>query len=141
MSDNDIATRYVALWNEADPTTRRKMIEDLFTVDGAQYLVDPPAEARTAAAELAIPAPPLAVHGYDALERRVTRAYDMFLADGESVFAAAGPAVELPAGTVGVAWTMNRRDHGTAQGGGFDLLALDADGRIVTDHQFIEGSR
>ncbi|MFD5180854.1 hypothetical protein ACFWM1_33940 [Nocardia sp. NPDC058379] len=90
---------------------------------------------------LAIAAPPLAVHGHDALDRRVTRAYEMFLADGEFVFAAAGPAVELPAGTVGVAWTMNRRDDGTPQGGGFDLLALDGDGRVVTDHQFIEGSR
>lgn len=141
MSDNDIATRYVALWNEADPTVRRTLIEDLFAVDGAQYLVDPPAAARAAAADLAIAAPPLAVHGYDALDRRVTRAYEMFLADGEFVFVTAGPAVALPAGTVGVAWTMHRRGDDTPQGGGFDLLALDADGRVVTDHQFIEGSR
>ncbi|NEW30467.1 hypothetical protein [Nocardia cyriacigeorgica] len=141
MSNNDIATRYVALWNEADPTARRARIEELFTVDGMQLLVDPPAEARKAAADLSIPAPPLSVHGYDALERRVTRAYEMFLASGEYVFAAAGPAVALPANTVGVAWTMNRRDDGEPQGGGFDLLALDVDGRIVFDHQFIEGSR
>lgn len=141
MSNNDIATRYVALWNEAEPVARRARIEELFTVDGMQVLVDPPAEARKAAADLAIPAPPLGVYGHDALDRRVTRAYEMFLASGEYVFAAAGPAVELPANTVGVAWTMNRRDDGTPQGGGFDLLALDADGRIVSDHQFIEGSR
>ncbi|VFB01646.1 hypothetical protein [Nocardia cyriacigeorgica] len=141
MSNHDIATRYVALWNEADPSARRTRIEELFTVDGRQVLVDPPAEARKAAADLAVPAPPLSVHGHDALDRRVTRAYEMFLASGEYVFAAAGPAVELPANTVGVAWTMNRRDDGEPQGGGFDLLALDADGRIVSDHQFIEGSR
>lgn len=64
----------------------------------------------------------------------------MCLAGGEYVFAAAGPAVELPANTLAVAWTMTRRDDGTSAGGGHDLLALDADGRIVSDHQFIEGS-
>lgn len=141
MSNDDIALRYVALWNEADPTARRALIEDLFARDGAQYLVDPPAEIRKAAADLAVPTPPLAVHGYDALERRVSRAYEMFLAGGEFVFATSGPAVPLPANTVGVGWTMNRRDDRTPQGGGFDLLALDADGRVVTDHQFIEESR
>ena len=141
MNNNDIATRYVALWNEAEPATRRDRIEKLFAVDGMQLLVDPPVEAREAAADLAVSTAPLGVHGYDALDRRVTRAYEMFLAGGEYVFAAAGPAVELPANTVGVAWTMNRRDDGTPQGGGFDLLALDGDGRIVFDHQFIEGTR
>ncbi|MFE7722164.1 hypothetical protein ACFU44_24310 [Nocardia rhizosphaerihabitans] len=141
MSNNDIATRYVALWNEAEPTARRALIEELFAVDGAQFLVDPPAEIRKAAAELAFPAPALAVHGHDALDRRAARAYEMFLASGEYVFAAAGPAVELPANTLAVAWTMTRRDDGTPAGGGLDLLAFDADGRIVSDHQFIEGSR
>ncbi|MFD6394267.1 hypothetical protein ACWF9G_31620 [Nocardia sp. NPDC055029] len=141
MSINDLATAYVALWNESDPAARRTLIEQLFAVDGAQFLVDPPLEIRKAATELAFPVPALAVHGHDALDRRATRAYEMFLASGDFVFAAAGPAVELPADTVGIAWTMTRRDDGTAAGGGFDLLALDTDGRIVSDHQFIEGSR
>lgn len=139
MNIDELATAYVALWNESDPGVRRAMIERLFTADGTQYLVDPPLEFRAAATDLAFPVPVLAVRGHDAFERRVARAYDMFL--GEHVFAAAGPAVELPAHTVGIAWSMVRREDGTPVGGGFDLLALDTDGRVVTDHQFIEGSR
>ncbi|WP_280305984.1 hypothetical protein [Nocardia neocaledoniensis] len=139
MNIDELATAYVALWNESDPGVRRAMIERLFTADGTQYLVDPPIEIRQAAADLAFPVPVLAVRGHDALERRVSRAYDMFL--GDHVFATAAPAVEHSTNTVGIAWSMIRREDGATVGGGFDLLALDTEGRVVTDHQFIEGSR
>ncbi|TDC12236.1 hypothetical protein [Actinomadura bangladeshensis] len=61
----------------------------------------------------------------------------MFVAPGEHVFeAAAEPAVLLP-DVVAVRWTMVTTGTRETVGGGVDVLALDADGRIRTDHQFI----
>jgi len=40
-----LADRYLALWNEADPERRRRMIAELWTDDGSQ-LLQPPQEMR-----------------------------------------------------------------------------------------------
>jgi hypothetical protein len=40
----DIAERYLAAWNETDPTARRKLVDDLFAED-ASY-IDPMVEAH-----------------------------------------------------------------------------------------------
>jgi len=50
-----LADRYVAVWNETDPDRRRRAIAELWTPDG-RHCVD----TREA-------------HGYDALEKRITR--------------------------------------------------------------------
>jgi hypothetical protein len=69
---------------------------------------------------------------------RVTRAYEMFVAPGEHVFEARGDAFLLLPHLFSVRWSMVTSRGGQAVGGGLDVLALDADGRIRTDHQFIE---
>ncbi|MEV8438497.1 hypothetical protein AB0425_14055 [Actinosynnema sp. NPDC051121] len=132
----EIADRYLAQWNEPDPATRGALIRDQWARDGIQVLVDPPEEVRLAAANLAFPVPPLEVRGHDALESRVTRAYEMFVAPGDHVFELNGEASVLMPGVIAVRWSMVTRD-GEAVGGGLDVLALDEDGRIRTDHQFI----
>jgi hypothetical protein len=38
---NELIERYVALWNEPDPGTRRDAIRELWTEDGAQLLAPP----------------------------------------------------------------------------------------------------
>ncbi|MFC5826517.1 hypothetical protein [Nonomuraea insulae] len=131
------ADRYVAQWNEPDPARRSALIRELWAPDGIQVLVDPPQAIRDAAAALAIPAPPLEVRGYDALNARVSRAYEMFVASGEHVFEAAEEALLLLPNVLGIRWSMVSTSTGETVGGGLDILSLDGDGRLHTDHQFI----
>ncbi|WP_280412422.1 hypothetical protein [Nocardia asiatica] len=131
------AERYVALWNEPDVEARRRQIRRLWSEDGAQVLVDPPQAMREALAALAFPVPTVEIRGYEALDRRVDRAYDEFVAPGEHVFTADGPAVRLSVDLIGITWHMVTKAGGAVVGGGYDVIALDDDGRIRWDHQYI----
>ena len=131
------ADRYVAQWNEPDPATRRALIRELWAPDGIQVLVDPPQAIRYAAAALAFPVPPLEVRGHDALNARVTRAYEMFVAPGEHVFEAADEPVLLLPDLLSLRWLMLSTHTGETVGGGLDILSIDGDGLLRTDHQFI----
>lgn len=133
---NELADRYLAMWNEPDPEPRRKLVRELWAEDGAQILVDPPEDMRNAATRLNFPIPPLEVRGHVALERRVERAYEMFVGPGEHRFVQRGEATLLLKQVVACTWSMVTQD-GTVVGGGMDVLALDEDGRIRTDHQHI----
>jgi hypothetical protein len=140
MSDLDVqavADGYVAQWNEPDPAARHKRVRDLWTDDALHVLVNPPEAVRAAAANLAVPAPSLEVRGFDALEARVARAYEMFVAAGEHHFVTDGDAVLLQPRVIGVRWSMVSTASGETVGGGLDVLALDDDGRIRTDHQYV----
>ncbi|WP_063044724.1 hypothetical protein [Nocardia pseudovaccinii] len=141
--DNNLAhfaERYMAQWNESDPAIRRKMIEEIWAPAGAQTLVDPPVEIREAAANLNFGVPALEVRGHDAMDARVSRAYEMFVAPGGYTFEV-GVATQLPAGLIGLPWSMISRADGSVAGGGYEVIGLDSDGRITFDHQFIEGVR
>ncbi len=129
--------RYVAQWNEPDPVARAALIRELWAPDGVQVLVDPPREIREAAAGLAFPVPSLEVRGHVALNARVTRAYEMFVASGEHAFEAAEGASALLPSVLSIPWSMVSARTGQVVGGGLDILALDSDGRIRTDHQYI----
>ncbi|WP_194819607.1 hypothetical protein [Nocardia sp. XZ_19_385] len=129
------AERYVAMWNEADNDLRHKLIHELWAGDGMQLLVDPPQAMREALAELAFPIPPVEVRGLAALERRVTRAYEMFVAPGHR-FVARGAATRLSTDLIGLGWDMVATD-GTVAGAGYDVIALDEQGRIRLDSQYI----
>ncbi|GAA4979981.1 hypothetical protein HD597_011905 [Nonomuraea thailandensis] len=131
------AGRYVAQWNEPDPATRSALIRELWAKDAVHILTDPPEAIRDAAAAIAFPVPPLEVRGHDALDARVTRAYEMFVEPGEHVFETAGEAVALLPRVVGVRWSMVSVRTGETVGGGLDVLVLDGDGRVLSDHQFI----
>jgi hypothetical protein len=135
----DFTRRWFELWTEADPRARSSQVADLWATNGAQVLVDPPQAMRDAATELAYPVPRLEVRGHDEIDRRVTRAYAMFIEPGEYTFkaAAAGDAVLLAPALVGLAWEMVSVADGTVAGGGYDVLVLDDDGRILLDHQHI----
>lgn len=132
-----LAARYVAQWNEPDPAARSTLIRELWATDGVQVLVDPPEEIRQSAVNLAFPVPPLAVRGHDGMDARVTRAYEMFVASGEHVFQADEEVSVLLPNVIGIRWSMVSSHSGEAVGGGLDILALDDDGKIRTDHQFI----
>jgi hypothetical protein len=131
-----IAERFVALWNEPDTERRGAAIAELWTADARHVLVNAPEGARIAAADLAIPVPPLECVGHDALERRVARAYEMFIAAGDYRFRA-GEVTSIGPRLVSLAWEMVSTATDEVVGGGVDVLAFDPAGRIRTDHQFV----
>jgi hypothetical protein len=130
---DDLVQRYVAVWTEPDPAKRRDAIEQLWTEDGA-HVLQPPVEIRDAAAALGFGDTTLEARGYDEIEARVARAYDDFVAPGEYIFRASGPAVRLR-DVVKFDWEMVPVGGGAAVGGGVDVFVLD-DGRVRTDYQF-----
>lgn len=135
----DFTRRWFELWTEADPHARSRQVAELWAPNGAQVLVDPPQGMRDAATELAFPVPRLEVRGHDEIDRRVTRAYELFIEPGEYTFKATdeGDAVLLAPGLVGLAWEMVTVANGTVAGSGYDVLVFDDEGRILLDHQHI----
>ena len=113
----ELIYRYVSLWNEHDPALRRQRIEKLWVPDGAH--VWRLGEER----------------GYAALEARVIRSYDQWIAAGKYVFQAAADAVRQHNG-VRFSWLMVPTDGGAPEGRGSEVLLLAPDGRIQADYQF-----
>jgi hypothetical protein len=135
IDSGELATRYVAAWNEPDPQRRRDMVRGLWAADGAQVL-EPPQEIRDAGAALGMTAR-LEAHGHDELEDRVARAYDDFVAPGEFTFRSRGNTARL-GDLVKFNWEMVRADDGEVAAVGLEILQLDHDGQIRLDYQFIE---
>jgi hypothetical protein len=137
MTDTDprkLADRYIALWTEPDAELRRKAIQRLWAEDGA-HILQPPAEIRNVAAGLGFDSTTLEAHGYDAIEVRVTHAYEQFVATGQYTFQPRDNAIRLH-NIVKFNWATVPTDGGDATGGGLEVLVLDDDGRIKTDYMF-----
>lgn len=132
----ELAGRYAALWMEPDAEERRGRIEELWAEDGA-HLLQPPQEMVDAAAALGFELV-LEARGHDALEFRVTSAYEEFVAPGGFVFKARDDAARL-GDVVKFTWEMAPAGGGEPAGVGLEILVLDGEGRIRTDHQFIVG--
>lgn len=133
---NDLTDRYVAVWNEPDRTTRRRLTRELWADDGTHVLETPPQAVRDAARALGLPAPALVAHGYDELDRRIDRSYEDFVAPGTHVFRSGGDA-SRHGEVVSFTWQMVATDDGTVAGGGRAVLVLDREGRIRRDHQYV----
>ncbi|WIX85652.1 nuclear transport factor 2 family protein [Amycolatopsis sp. DG1A-15b] len=114
---SNLISRYVAVWNEPDAAARRSTVARLWAEDGVQYTET--AEHR----------------GHDALEARVTGAYDRFVATGEFVFTAADDVVTHH-DAVTFTTHMVPATGGAPVWSGTIFLLLDEDGRIRHDHQF-----
>jgi hypothetical protein len=132
-----LVDRYVAMWNEPEPDARRAVIRALWSPSGTQLLHSPPQDIRDTATSLGFASPALVVSGYEGLDARVTRAHEQFVAPGTFVFRrSSGPARPLR-NVVTFGWEMAPTDGGDAAGSGFEVIVLDADGRIASDHQFV----
>ena len=129
------ADRYVAVWIEPDTERRRKTITQLWAEDGV-HILEPPQEVRQTAATLGM-TPTLKARGHDALEIRVTRSYEQFIAPGEFMFRARDNAAGMD-DVVKFNWEMVRISDVEVAGVGLEILVLDDDGRIRIDYQFIE---
>jgi hypothetical protein len=140
MADIDIhhlTDRYVAVWNEPDAERRRAAVRELWAED-AVHVLEPPQEIRHTAEGLGFDRLVLEARGHRALEFRVARAYEEFVAPGTFVFRSRGNAGRLH-DVVKFSWEMAPRDGGEVAGVGLEILVLGPDGRIVSDYQFIEG--
>jgi hypothetical protein len=131
-----LVDRYVALWMEANRDIRRRIIRELWAPHGT-HVLEPPREIRDAASALGFRTPALEARGYEALEARVTRAYEEFIAPGRFVFRSRDNASRLR-DVVKFGWEMVPVGGGAVAAVGLEILLLDHQERIEVDYQFIE---
>lgn len=113
-----LADRYVAVWNETDPEQRRRSIAALWAAEGEHYV-----GARE-------------VRGRDALEQRVTGSHEKNVRDNGHRFRAKPDARALR-DVVTFHWEMLPRDSEEVVATGLEFLVVDPQGRILIDYQFI----
>jgi hypothetical protein len=135
MTPQELCERYVSAWNEPDADVRRQRVAELWSEGGYQVLA-PPQDIRASASTLGMTAT-LEAHGHDALQARVTRAYEEFVAGGGYIFRPHGDAERLR-DVVKFRWEMVPAAGGEIAGVGLEILLLDQDERIRADYQFIE---
>jgi hypothetical protein len=133
----NLVDRWIAQWNESDPDARRRLIGNVWSEDGYQVMVNPPQGIRETAAQYGVPAPAVEIRGHDALYSRVTRAYEMFIADGEYRFEQHGEVIRHAGAAVALSWVMRLRASGSIAGSGLEVLTFGPDGRVRTDHEFV----
>jgi hypothetical protein len=109
--------QYVEVWNEPDAELRRRTIEALWVPGGANYTQS------------------MAATGYEALDDRVTSAYEAYVRSGKYRFRRVEPPVAHH-NAVKVQWEMVTVDDGSVASVGLEFLILADDGRIISDHQF-----
>ena len=115
---NALVERYVSAWNESEGEARRRLIEALWTPDGANFT-----KAN-------------AWRGYAALEARVRGAHEKWVRDGGYLFRARNADGHHDAARL--VWEMISGADGRVASVGTELLLLAPDGRIREDYQFLE---
>jgi len=122
LDAQDLADRYVAVWNESDPASRRGQIAELWIPDGQHYV-----DVREA-------------RGHDALEQRIAGSYNKNVRDGGHRFRAVRDARELR-DLVAFGWEMVSADNKRVAAHGFAILLVNPEGRIRVDYLFMGGPR
>jgi hypothetical protein len=119
MIDLDrFTSRYVAMWNEADPAARHQLVVELWAEEAANFTQS------------------FEVHGHNEIEARVTRAYDAYVAAGTYRFKATGPAA-VNHDAIRIDWEMIDPRSGAAASTGTEFIILGDDNRITKDYQFL----
>ena len=131
-----LAARYLALWNEADPERRRRMIVELWAEDGSQIL-QPPLEMREIAASAGLGmAATLEARGYAELEARAATSYEQWVGSVGLSFRLRDDVYRLRE-VVKFHWEAVSPD-GEVMAVGLVFLVLGTDDRIRRDYVFIE---
>jgi hypothetical protein len=115
----DLARRYVQIWNEPDPAARRTQVAGLWTESGTHYV-----RARE-------------VRGHADLEIRVATSHQTNVAERNYRFELAG-GVEPLRDMVKFNWRMVPNGGGAVAATGLIVLLLADDGRVRIDYQFID---
>ncbi len=119
MNDaQELADRYVAVWNEKDPAARRKAMAELWVPDGLHYV-----DTREA-------------RGHEALEQRIIGSHEKWVRDGGNRFKAATNA-QLLRNVVSFDWQMLPAGGDTVLAVGREFLVVDEQGHVLVDYQFI----
>ena len=133
-----LADRYMALWNEPDAERRRRMIAELWTEDGSQIL-QPPQGMREIAASPGIGlAATLEARGHSELQARATTSYEHWVGSERLSFRARDDAQRL-GDVVKFHWEAVADDGSTAAVG-LNVLVLAADGRVQRNYTFVDGA-
>jgi hypothetical protein len=111
MNISDLVAQYLETWNETDPTARKTAIEQLWATDGVY--TDPMATAA----------------GRDQIDATIAAVQGQFPG---LAFTLAGP-VDAHHDTARFTWSL-----GDELVIGFDVLVLDADGRIRNVYGFLD---
>jgi SnoaL-like domain len=115
----DLARRYIHIWNETDPAARRTQLAGLWIEDATHYV-----RARE-------------VRGHADLEARVATSHQTNVAERNYKFEVAG-LVEQLRDMVKFNWRMVPKSGGAVAATGLIVLLLADDGRIRIDYQFID---
>jgi hypothetical protein len=116
---NELADRYVCLWNEPDPLARRRMVDELFAADGTH--VDQRAD----------------VTGRDAIADLIARRHRRLVLTGGFAFRSRRNADGFR-NVVRFNWELLPAGTDAVRAVGLDLLTLNDDGQIRMDYQFMQ---
>ena len=130
-----LADRYMALWNEPDADRRRRMIAELWTEDG-RHILQPPEEIRGIAARPGIAMTAiLESQGYGEIEARAASVYEHWVGSEGLSFRGRDDAERL-GDVVKFHWEAVAKD-GERFAVGLVFLVLAANGRIERDYTFV----
>jgi class 3 adenylate cyclase len=116
LAAGQIADRYLAVWSEPDPASRRAAVAALWAPDGVEF-VDGGIQFR----------------GHDGLDARVREAYEQFVASGEYALTSPG---DVTRHDDIVTFTVQLTTHdGEVAWAARVFLLLGPDGRIREDYQ------
>jgi len=112
----DLIDRYVAVWNEPDRDTRRRLIESVWASEGTTCyrLLD--------------------ARGYEAIEARVAGSWERWLREGKYIFRPVRAASHHR--TIKFDFAMVATADGKIEAQGLCYLLLDENDRIAHDYQF-----
>jgi hypothetical protein len=131
----ELADRYIALWNEPDADRRRQTIAELWTQD-ARHLVQPPQEIRAIATQPGIGLTAiLEARGHREIEARVASAYEHWVGSEGLRFRRRDDAAQL-GDVLKFHWQALDNDGGLFAVG-LHVIVLAADGRIERDYTFV----
>ena len=131
----ELADRYLALWNEPDADRRRRTIAELWT-HGGRHFVQPPQEIRAIAAQPGIAMTAiLQAQGYEEIEARAASVYEHWVGSEGLSFRGRNDADRLD-DVVKLHWEAVAKDD-EVSAVGLNFLVLAADGRIERDYTFI----
>jgi hypothetical protein len=136
ISAQEFAERYIGVWNEPLPEARRTLIRELWSEQG-EHVLQPPSEMRKMARRIGFAEPKLELRGYPALEARVRRAYEDFVAGGKYVFRP-GPHAERLRDHIKFNWEMVSVNDGSIAAVGLNIVVVDDQERIRLDYTFID---
>jgi hypothetical protein len=131
----ELADRYLALWNEPDANRRRRMIAELWTEDG-RHVLQPPQEIRAIAARPGLGMTAiLEARGYVEIEARAASAYEHWVGS-EGLSFRGRDDVERLGDVVKFHWEAVAK-NGEVFGVGLSFLVLAGSGRIERDYTFV----